>query len=153
MGSISRFNGIGKAFWAALLFSIGGGIALAANIADINHPIASATFVNIYWDSAWDADNPALTRGRIDAVATAVTQSTYFGGLAEYGVRTVTFGGSLLPNKACPQKAPNSVGFYDPANTSIAGFIQCEHDNEKMLQNSSVIYNIILPQSSLESDL
>lgn len=120
--------------------------------ATVVQPLTSAVFINIYWDGSWDADNPGLSHGTIDAATKAVIESSYLSALSEYGVKSVTFGGGLLPNKACAQKAPNAVGFYDPVNTSIAGFIQCEHDSEPTLQNSLVVYNIILPQSSLESD-
>jgi hypothetical protein len=32
----------------------------------VDQPMASATFVNIYWDSSWDADNPSLTKETLD---------------------------------------------------------------------------------------
>lgn len=130
-----------------------GGIARAQNMANVDQPMSTATFVNVYWDSNWDSDNPQLTREKIDAVTSAVFNSSYFGGLSEYGVTNLSFAGSVLPNKSCPQVAPNKVGFYDPINTSIAGFVQCEHDNESVLQASNMVYNVILPQSSIESDL
>jgi hypothetical protein len=126
--------------------------AIAGTTAHVDQPMATAMIVNIFWDSNWDADNPNLMQKKIDAVTAAVVQSSYLGGLAEYGVKTVTFSPGFLPNKACPSVAPSSVGFYDPVNTSIAGFIQCEHDNEPFLQQNNIIYNVILPQGSLESD-
>ena len=126
----------------------------ANSTALINQPMPGAVVVNIYWDSNWDADNPTIPRALVDANMTSLTESTYFAPLSEYGVRLVSFGGSFLPNKNCPSVAPTKVGFYDPINTSIAGFVQCEHDNEPRLQGNenSTIYNIILPQSSIESD-
>src|SRR5262249_30933337 len=49
-------------------------------------PISNPLFVNIYWDANWDADNPAMPRTRIDNFTSAVLNSSYFSGLAEYGV-------------------------------------------------------------------
>ena len=119
----------------------------------VDQPMASATFVNIYWDSSWDADNPSLTKETLDLFTQKMVGSTYFQGLSEYGVTSVSFAGGFLPDPHCPQKAPSSVGFYDPFNTSIAGFIQCEHDNgPAQFRQSGVVYNVILPASSVESD-
>ena len=115
--------------------------------------MAAATFVNLYWDTTWDADNPTIKVGMVNAVTQAVVDSTYFSSLSEYGVTSVSFAGGFLPDPNCPSKAPASVGFYDPFNTSIAGFVQCEHDHgPSLLQNSNVVYNVILPASSMESD-
>jgi hypothetical protein len=119
----------------------------------VDQPMASATFINIYWDSSWDADNPLLTKETLDLFTQKMAGSTYFQGLSEYGVTSVSFAGGFLPDPRCPQKAPSSVGFYDPFNTSIAGFIQCEHDNgPAQFRQTSVVYNVILPVSSIESD-
>jgi len=119
----------------------------------VNQPISSATVVNIYWDSSWDSDDPSLPMVTIDFVTQAIVGSSYVKGLSEYGVNAVSFAGGFLPDSHCPQKAPNQVGFYDPFNTSIAGFIQCEHDHgPAQLRQSGVVYNIILPPSSIESD-
>lgn len=122
--------------------------------AHIDQPISSPTYVNLYWDSSWDADSsPYLTKGTIDAITQAIIQSSYFKGLSEYGVNSVSFGGGFLPEPSCPSKAPNSVGFYDPIAVSIAGFIQCEHDiGPPVLRQNNVIYNVILPPSARESD-
>jgi hypothetical protein len=98
-----------------LVLAHGPSVALAQTTA--HQPMTSATFVNIYWDSNWDSDNPTLMRGKVDAVTNLLINSTYLGSLSEYGVKTVTFAGSVLPNKSCPQVAPKSVGFYDPVNT------------------------------------
>jgi hypothetical protein len=124
----------------------------ARTTARIDGPLKTAVFMNIYWDSSWDANNPSLRRATIDSSLRAVIENGYFSGLSEYGGTSVSFAGSLLPNKHCTQRAPNRVGFYDPVNASIAGFIQCEHDNESSLRAAHVVYNVILPQSSVESD-
>ena len=126
--------------WSSLLCLGSSQVAKAQVTAHIDQPMTTATIVNIYWDSSWDSDNPQLTRGKVDAVTSAVVHSSYFAGLAEYGVTTLVFNGSLLPNKSCPQVAPSKVGFYDPVNTAIAGFVQCEHDNEPLLQPGNMIY-------------
>jgi hypothetical protein len=122
-------------------------------IANVNQPIESPTFINIYWDSAWDADDPAMKMGTVEAVTQAVIQSPYFTGLAEYGVKSASIAPGILPAPNCATKAPNRVGFYDPTPVSIAGFIQCEYDNgPPLLRQNNVIYNIILPPTSMESD-
>jgi len=119
----------------------------------INQPIAMPTYVNLFWDTSWDTDNPTLKVATVDTVTRAVVQSSYFMSLSEYGVGSVSYAGSFLPDPNCPAKAPNSVGFYDPFNTSIAGFVQCEHDHgPAILQQNNVIYNVILPPTSVESD-
>lgn len=121
--------------------------------AHVDQPISSGTFVNLLWDTTWDNDDPALTTARIDAITQAVVYSSYFNRLAEYGVNSVSFAGSFLPDPSCPSKAPDSVGFYDPFKASIAGFVQCEHDHgPALLRQNNVVYNIILPPSSIESD-
>jgi hypothetical protein len=120
--------------------------------ATVVQPMSKAIVFNLYWDSNWDADNPQLTRGEIDAATQAVINSTYIATLSEYGVTSVTFGGSFLPNQKCVQQAPAAPGFFVPSGPGISQFIQCEHDNESVLQNNSAVYNVILPQSSLESD-
>lgn len=130
-----------------------GRAARGQTTAHVDQPMSSATFVNLYWDSTWDADNPGMKTEAVDAVTRAVVNSTYFSGLAEYGVASVSFGGSFLPDSSCPLKAPNSVGFYDPFKTSIAGFVQCEHDHgPAVLRQANMVYNVILPASSMESD-
>lgn len=107
---------------------------------------------NIYWDSNWDADNPDLMREKIDTVTADIINSSYMTALSEYGFSSATFGGGLLPNSKCVQKAPNSPGFFVPGGPGISQFIQCEHDNVPALQNPVALYNIILPESSLEND-
>lgn len=127
--------------------------ASAQKTAHVDSPIASPTFVNLYWDNTWNTDNPGMKKESLDAITQAVANSSYFKGLSEYGVTSASFAGGFLPEPACPQKAPNRVGFYDPINTSIAGFVQCEHDSgPAILRQNNVIYNVILPPFSIESD-
>ncbi len=127
--------------------------SLALTTATVDQPIASPMFVNLYWDTTWDLDNPSLTKETIDQVTQAVIGSSYLNALSEYGVTSISFGGGFLPAANCPSVAPQSVGFYDPLNTSLSGFIQCEHDHgPAILQQPNVIYNVILPPSCMESD-
>jgi len=123
--------------------------AAAQRIAHIDQPMASPTFINIYWDSVWDADNPTMTKARVDAITQAIVASPYWAGLAEYGVKSASFAGGFLPEQNCPSKPPNLVGFYP----GIADFIQCEHDSgPPIFRQPGVVYNIILPQYAKESD-
>ena len=115
--------------------------------------IGTPRYFTLYWDASWDADNPAFPRAALDSLSQAVSASKYFGGLSEYGVGQPTFLGSALPNVACTRKAPAPVGFYDPFNPSIIGFLHCELDNDTSLpQGNNVIYNVVLPQGSTEAD-
>jgi hypothetical protein len=118
----------------------------------VGNTLSSPVFVNLYWDATWDADNPTMTKQELDGFTVALLNSSYFGHLAEYGVGSPSFAGGFLPAPLCTQKAPPSVGFYDPVNASIIGFLQCELDHGNVPQGSQVVYNVILPSGSLESD-
>ena len=119
----------------------------------VGSEIGAPQYFNIYWDSTWDADNGPFLREALDSFLQGLTGSTYFSGLAEYGISSPSFLGSTLPNSACTQAAPSSVGFYDPVNPSIIGFLNCELGSDTTIpQGDNVIYNIILPQSSVERD-
>jgi hemoglobin len=132
------------------------GVIKAATMTGANSgAIPSPFFVNLYWDSSWDADNAnlGLKQQSVDAVIQAVTGSTYFAGLSEYGVKSGGFGGSFLPNASCTQKPGATVGFYDPVNPSLLGFLNCELQNENAIpQGDSLVYNIIMPQGTTEAD-
>ncbi|HEV3184556.1 MAG TPA: hypothetical protein VGZ49_06720 [Xanthobacteraceae bacterium] len=108
-------------------------------------------YVNLYWDTNWDADHPTMPKSVIDAFTAAMTTSTFFSGLSEYGVESASFAGGFLPDPACPAKAPPRPGFYDPGAPSIAGFLNCELQHG-VPSGPQVIYNIILPAGSVESD-
>jgi hypothetical protein len=114
--------------------------------------LSSPIYVNLYWDSGWDSDNP-MTKSELDNFTAAIIRSSYFGGLAEYGVGSPSFGGGFLPVIPCTPKPPASVEFYDPVNPSIIGFLQCELDHGDIPQGPQVVYNIILPTGTLEDDL
>jgi hypothetical protein len=114
--------------------------------------LSSPVYVNLYWDAQWDADNPSMTKDQMDGFMAALLSSKYFGGLSEYGVGAPSFQGGFLPAGQCTQKAPSRVGFYAPTGASIMGFLQCELDHGDLPQGSQVVYNVIMPSGSLESD-
>jgi hypothetical protein len=118
----------------------------------VGSSMASPFYFNVYWDTTWDADNPAVPMEAFDSYVKAATASSYFAGLSEYGVGMPGFGGSFVPAPQCTAKPGATVGFYDPVNPSIIGFLQCELDNAIVPQGDNVVYNIILPQGSTESD-
>jgi hypothetical protein len=126
----------------------------------VGNALSQPVFVNLYWDVDWDAHNPSMTKQQLDGFVTALLNSSYFGRLSEYGVGSPTFGGGFLPDPLCPQRpgpgqAPSSVGsvgFYDPINVSIIGFLNCELQHGGIPQGSQVVYNLILPSGSVESD-
>jgi hypothetical protein len=128
------------------------GQAQSSTKAVVEHPLSAAVYVNLYWDRDWDADNPTMPKDALDAFMAALLNSSYFGGLSEYGVGFPSFGGGFLPDEACRQKAPSRVGFYDPTGPSISDFLNCETDHHGLPQGPQVVYNIILPAGSLESD-
>ena len=73
----------------------------------VQNALSSPTYVNLYWDANWDADNPTLPQHDLDVFMTAVLNSSYFGALAEYGVTSPSYGGGFLPAQSCPQKPPS----------------------------------------------
>jgi hypothetical protein len=118
----------------------------------VGNALSAPVYVNLYWDANWDADNP-LPKDELDEFTATLLNSSYFGGLSEYGVGTPSFGGGFLPDAQCRQKAPARVGFYAPIDPSISDFLQCELDHGGIPQGSQIVYNVILPSGSLESDL
>jgi hypothetical protein len=131
----------------------GGSPGPTNNNAIVANVIQTPIYVNLYWDTTWDVDNPSMTMAAIDNFTASMVSSSYFGGLQEYGVTGATFAGSFVPDGACTAKAPGSVGLYDPVSASILGFLNCELVNAGIPQGPNVIYNLLLPQGSLESDL
>ena len=123
------------------------------NNAIVSNVIQSPIYVNLYWDNTWDVDNPTMTMAAIDNFTASIINSSYFGGLREYGVMGATFAGSFSPDGACPARAPANVGLYDPISPSILGFLNCELIHGGIPQGPNVIYNLLLPQGSIESDV
>jgi len=120
---------------------------------DVSGVIATPQYVNLFWNSGWDAAEPQLPAEALNSYEQAVLGSTYYSALSQYGVTGQQFLGGFLPNSSCTSAAPASVGFYDPVNASIIGFLQCELDNEAALpQDDNIIYNIVLPPTSTEQD-
>jgi len=124
----------------------------ATNTAVVGNEIPNPVYVNLYWDASWDTHNPTLRRHSIDTFTAAMLQTAYFRGLSEYGVKGASFGGSFLPAPGCDQHPPSQVEFYAPFGTSIAGFLNCELQQGNLPTGPQVVYNVILPQGSVESD-
>ena len=120
--------------------------------AAVGSALSAPVYVNLYWDANWDADNPSMPKDELDAFTAALVTSSYFGGLSEYNVGAPSFQGGYTPEVQCEQKAPSEVGFYAPFGPSIIGFLQCELDHSGIPKGSQVVYNIILPSGSRESD-
>jgi hypothetical protein len=115
--------------------------------ATVGNEIASPIFVNLYWDATWDKDNPSIPKSALDSFMTAILSSSYFHDLSEYGIQSGSYGGGFVPAAACTQTAPNSVGYYDPINASIMGFLECEIQHGSVPTGPNVVYNLILPAS------
>jgi hypothetical protein len=118
----------------------------------VGHALSAPVYVNLYWDADWDADNPSMPKDELDAFAAALLNSSYFAGLSEYGVGFPSFGGGFLPDSACRQKAPSRVGYYSLTGPSISDFLDCELNLHGLPHGPQVVYNIIMPAGSLESD-
>ncbi len=78
-----------------------------------------------------------MPKDALDNFTAALVNSSYFQGLAEYGLKSAAYAGGFLPNGSCTQKAPDSVGFYDPINPSIIGFLECELDHDHDIPQGS----------------
>ena len=119
----------------------------------VGNVLSAPIYVNLYWDATWDSDNPTMPKDALDDFTVALLRSSYFEGLAEYGVHSPSYAGGFLPHPSCEKKAPNHVKFFASFDPTIMGFLQCELDNDHNIpQGSQVVYNIILPSGSLEDD-
>lgn len=129
-------------------------VARELTTAAIMNPVSAPRFVNLYWDSTWDADNPTLPKAKIDSITSQLIASPYMAGLAEYGVTSPSFAGGFLPSAPCALMPAPRVGFYDPFSVSISGFIECMLNlpNSGIPHGSDVVYNIIIPPNVMESD-
>jgi len=130
----------------------GGGTTGGEVIGTVGNVVTSPLYVNLYWDAAWDADNPTEPKASLDAFTAAILASSFVTGLAEYGVTSASYGGGFTPAPTCPQKAPVTVSYWDPVNPSIMGFLNCELQTGGLPKGPGVIYNVILPAYSLESE-
>lgn len=101
---------------------------------------------NLYWDSAWDADNPTLTRSSIDAATGLLVASDYFAKAAQYGITGASFTGSTT--------APVGICGGTPAATldvlTIEARVICEAEGLWLGGgpspfNSNVLYVVYLP--------
>ena len=61
----------------------------------VGHALSAPVYVNLYWDSDWDTDNPSMPKDELDAFTVALLNSSYFAGLSEYGVGFPSFGGGF----------------------------------------------------------
>ncbi len=96
---------------------------------------------------------PAMPKDELDAFTATLLKSSYFGGLSEYGVGAPSFGGDSCRTGNAHKRRRREVDFYAPIDPSIIGFLQCELDHDRGIpRGPQVVYNIILPTGSLESD-
>ena len=95
---------------------------------------------NVYWDTNWDANNPGFSKADIDAATAAMTQSDYFGGLAQYGVPGRTFTGHSDALGLCGS---------DPGTTlldaAIYLFMTCETSTPLIGLPGAGVYNVFIP--------
>ena len=114
--------------------------------------LATPHLVNLYWDADWDGDiraaglpEASLGRAALDGFVRALTQSSYFRGLREYGVEHVEFGGSALTTVECGAKAPVNV-----PRGAFAALVTCMETAGKLGRTATtdIVVNILLPAST-----
>ena len=149
--AIRRFRSLRSFLFWPLAFSalcaVAPRSASGQTFATVSRPIAAPVFVNIYWDAAWDADNPALSKAATDSLTAAVINSTYMARLAEYGITAPRFGGGFFASPSCGVTAPTRPSIFD-----VEGIVNCEVASGTVPTGPSVIYNILMPPATLESD-
>jgi hypothetical protein len=128
-----------------------------AQIPAVQDAIGTPTFVNIYWDPDWDAHSPGMTMNQIDNITSALVNSSYFSGLAEYGVSSVRIHPrSFRGHPACVAMAPATLNLWGNPS-SITVFVDCiaRHLESEAggPPSGSTIYNVFLPPMTLEFDL
>jgi len=121
--------------------------ARSQTFATVSGSFAAPVYVNIYWDAAWDADNPGLSKAATDSLTAAVINSTYMSRLAEYGVTTPRFAGGFFASPSCGATAPTRPSIFD-----LEGIVNCEVASGIVPTGPTVIYNILMPPATLESD-
>jgi hypothetical protein len=114
--------------------------------------LSAPHIVNLYWDVDWDSDVRAagldvavLGKSALDGFVKGLTQSLYFEGLSEYGVKHVEFGGSALASPVCGTTAPVNI-----RRGVLAQFVTCMEASGKLPGHTtlSTVINILLPPST-----
>lgn len=126
-------------------------IACSASFARAGSAIVAAqikapTYFNLFWDSNWDADNPGMTMTQINAYTQALTLSSYFGGLGEYGIAGAAFGGGMKVLPVCGANPPAR-----PSAAEVLAFVKCE-SLLPPIKGSSAVINVFLPNHVLQRD-
>jgi IPT/TIG domain/S-layer homology domain len=126
-----------------------------AQSAVVASPVPNPVFVNLYWDANWDADNPAFTIHMIDTFTSAIVNSSYFGGLAEYysppkPPRATFYGSFRSAPGFCGSDSnglpPTTIGVYDLfGGTTLGSFVDCAASFIATVGTPNVIYNLFLP--------
>jgi hypothetical protein len=117
--------------------------------------VNSPVYVNVYWDSAWDSDNPTMSMDAIDNFTSALVNSTYFSGLSEYGVRAASFyPKSFVADPRCfgGTSPPTLPLFSSEGFPAVDQFITCEIGRKDVPVGPNIIYNLFMAKRSIESD-
>jgi hypothetical protein len=112
----------------------------AAPYTVVNNP----TVYLIFWGSPWGPSGSlASAVGKLTNDATAVINSKYFGGLAEYGnIGTVSYGGAWTDSSSNPPSGFN-VGSAAAITAEQAGVTSALTNNSSWVANSSSIFVVI----------
>lgn len=115
----------------------------------------NAVIYNLYWDpngstcingeapaageSCWDADSPVSSE-TIDSFTEQAVQSDYFDDLSQYGIDSVTFGGSVTAAPSCGSPT-TSTGYF-----ALSGFILCESQQTGFSEpNENTLWMVYAP--------
>jgi hypothetical protein len=108
----------------------------------------SPAYINVFWDSPgkWDADIASAgltaTKAAVNAFTATLIGSTYFRGLAQYGVGPPTFVKGIDANAACLGQFPVPPIADEP---HIAGFVACEVNSLNLPSTANLIVNVFMP--------
>jgi hypothetical protein len=114
---------------------------LDRNVGSVMNPLV---IHNLYWDTAWNTNNPGMSMAQIDDATTAMISSGYFSKLAQYGVASVAFNGSNQADPGCGT-APATFDYF-----AISGFVLCEKHffGIAPLGAQGIVYMVYAPRSA-----
>lgn len=143
--------------WIAVL--LGAPLAGAPVLAQQNPYVVSwaiprPRFVNLFWDRNWDADNPTMTEDMIDRFTSALVRSSYFSGLRQYGLKSVSFQGGFKADSSCGNNgtSPHQIALLDanPFDLTVLTFIDCEVTRGFVPAGPDYIYNVFFAPTTTQ---
>src|ERR1700687_350917 len=100
----------------------------------IGFPGSTLIVHNLYWDSNWDANNPAFPMATLDDFSAKLVTSPYLANIAQYGVTSYSFTGGDGPVGDCALTPPApTFSYFD-----LSGWILCEKHHLPAARNATV---------------